>query len=102
MIKSGSLQENFEIALEKVDVLTDHNERLMDIITDLEYKLAQSKDPVITPEPEQIDTSTLYLNNNKRLQEISEGAERAIERYKQFLNKEFPNAKSKQSKRQSV
>tara|TARA_R100000808_G_scaffold9802_1_gene26584 strand:- start:173 stop:463 length:291 start_codon:yes stop_codon:yes gene_type:complete len=96
MIKSGSLQENFEIALEKVDVLTDHNERLMDIITDLEYKLAQYKEPVITPEPEQ------NLNNNKRLQEISEGAERAIERYKQFLNKEFPNAKSKQSKRQSV
>ena len=96
MIKSGSLQENFEIALEKVDVLTEHNERLMDIIADLEYKLAQSKQPVITPEPEQ------NLNNNKRLQEISEGAERAIERYKQFLNKEFPNAKSKQSKRQSV
>ena len=96
MIKSGSLQENFEIALEKVDVLTEHNERLMDIIADLEYKLAQSKEPVITPEPEQ------NLNNNKRLQEISEGAERAIERYKQFLNKEFPNAKSKQSKRQSV
>tara|TARA_R100000458_G_scaffold18800_2_gene16428 strand:+ start:790 stop:1080 length:291 start_codon:yes stop_codon:yes gene_type:complete len=96
MIKSGSLQENFEIALEKVDVLTEHNERLMDIIANLEYKLAQSKEPVITPEPEQ------NLNNNKRLQEISEGAERAIERYKQFLNKEFPNAKSKQSKRQSV
>ena len=96
MIKSGSLQENFEITLEKVDVLTEHNERLMDIIADLEYKLAQSKEPVITPEPEQ------NLNNNKRLQEISEGAERAIERYKQFLNKEFPNAKSKQSKRQSV
>ena len=96
MIKSGSLQENFEIALEKVDVLTEHNERLMDIIADLEYKLAQSKKPVITSEPEQ------NLNNNKRLQEISEGAERAIERYKQFLNKEFPNAKSKQSKRQSV
>ena len=96
MIKSGSLQENFEIALEKVDVLTEHNERLMDIIADLEYKLAQSKEPVITPEPEQ------NLNNNKRLQEISEGAEKAIERYKQFLNKEFPNAKSKQSKRQSV
>ena len=96
MIKNGSLQENFEIALEKVDVLTEHNERLMDIIADLEYKLAQSKEPVITPEPEQ------NLNNNKRLQEISKGAERAIERYKQFLNKEFPNAKSKQSKRQSV
>ena len=96
MIKSGSLQENFEIALEKVDVLTEHNERLMDIIANLEYKLAQSKEPVITPEPEQ------NLNNNKRLQEISEGAEKAIERYKQFLNKEFPNAKSKQSKRQSV
>ena len=96
MIKSGSLQENFEIALEKVDVLTEHNERLMDIIANLEYKLAQSKEPVIIPEPEQ------NLNNNKRLQEISEGAERAIERYKQFLNKEFPNAKSKQSKRQSV
>ena len=93
MIKSGSLQENFEIALEKVDVLTEHNERLMDIIANLEYKLAQSKEPVITLEPEQ------NLNNNKRLQEISEGAERAIERYKQFLNKEFPNAKSKQSKR---
>ena len=96
MIKSGSLQENFEIALEKVDVLTEHNEKLMDIIANLEYKLTQSKEPVITPEPEQ------NLNNNKRLQEISEGAERAIERYKQFLNKEFPNAKSKQSKRQSV
>jgi len=96
MIKNGTLQENFEIALEKVDILTEHNQKLMDKVTDLEYRLSQSKNIVDNPSPSRPS------NNSKRLDEISKGAEEAIERYKQFLKKEFPNAKSKQSKRQSV
>jgi hypothetical protein len=96
MIKSGTLQENFEIALEKVDILTEHNQKLMDKVADLEYRLTQSKHSVNKDHP------IKPTNNSERLYEISKGAEEAIERYKQFLKKEFPNAKSKQSKRQSV
>jgi len=89
MIKSSGLQKNFEIALEKVDILTEHNERLMDKVVDLEYELSQSKNSVDNSK------NVIPLRNSHRLNEITKGAEKAIERYKQYLNKEFPNAKSK-------
>ena len=38
----------------------------------------------------------------ERFNDISAGAEAAIKRYTQYLRKEFPSAKSKQSKRQPV
>ena len=43
-----------------------------------------------------------YNGDDRRFKNIMCGADQAMERYKTFLKKEFPNAKSKQTKRQSV
>ena len=90
MMEGDSLKFNFEIALEKIDTLSKHNQVLMDKVQTLESKLSESKN--------EIKVSTAET----RFHDISEEAEAAIKRYKQFLIKEFPNAKSKQSKRQPV
>ena len=89
-MEGDSLKLNFEIALEKIDTLSKHNQELMDQIQDLKYQMSQTKNEIKANTPED------------RFKNISSGAEAAIKRYKQFLNKEFPNAKSKQSKRQPV
>jgi len=87
-----SLKLNFEIALERIGTLSEQNQSLMDRVQDLEYKLSESNNEIklepTTPE--------------SRLHDTNAEAEAAMKRYKQFLRKEFPNAKSKQSKRQSV
>jgi len=85
-----SLKFNFEIALEKIDTLSEHNQVLMDRVQDLEYELSQSKSEIKDCSPEE------------RFNSISAGAEAAMKRYQQYLKKEFPNAKSKQSQRQPV
>ena len=90
MMEGDSLKLNFEIALEKINTLSKHNQALMDKIQDLESQISESKNEI------KIDTSEDRFHN------LSEEAEAAITRYKQFLTKEFPNAKSKQSKRQPV
>ena len=89
-MEGDSLKFNFEIALEKIDTLSEHNQVLMDKVQDLEYELSQSKTEVKECSPEE------------RLNNISAGAEAAMKRYQKYLKKEFPNAKSKQSKRQQV
>ena len=89
-MEGDTLKLNFEIALEKINTLSKHNQSLMDRIQDLEYKISQSKNIIKTDSPE------------SRFKDISAGAEAAMERYKQFLRKEFKNAKSKQSKGQPV
>ena len=89
-MEGDSLKLNFEIALEKIDTLSKHNQALMDQIQDLEYRISQSKTRIKTNTPE------------SRFKDISAGAEKAMNRYKQFLRKEFKNAKSKQSQRQPV
>jgi len=93
MLEGDSLKLNFEIALEKIDTLTKHNNELLDVIDQLEIKLEKSK----SPKPIEPDTATTRYNA------ISREADAAMERFTAKLNKEInKNAKSKQSKRQPV
>ena len=92
-MEGDSLKLNFEIALEKIDTLTRHNNQLLDRIDDLEVKLELEK-LNISNKPE---SATTRYNN------ISKEADAAMERFTAKLNKELnKNAKSKQSKRQPV
>ena len=93
MMEGDSLKLNFEIALEKIDTLTRHNNQLLDRIDDLEVKLELGK-LNISNKPE---SATTRYNN------ISKEADAAMKRFTAKLNKELnKNAKSKQSKRQPV
>tara|TARA_Y100000034_G_scaffold112435_1_gene146428 strand:- start:311 stop:598 length:288 start_codon:yes stop_codon:yes gene_type:complete len=95
MMEGDSLKLNFEIALEKIDTLSKHNQSLLDKIQDLEFKLSESNtkiEPIKSNEKIQSD----------RFNAVTAGADEAMKRYKQYLKKEFSNAKSKQSKRQPV
>ena len=93
MLEGDSLKLNFEIALEKIDTLTKHNNQLLDKIDDLEIKLNLAQFD-ISIEPE---TTTTRYNT------ISKEADAAMKRFTTKLNKELnKNAKSKQSKRQPV
>ena len=92
-MEGDSLKLNFEIALEKIDTLTKHNNQLLDKIDDLEIKLNLAQFD-ISIEPE---TTTTRYNN------ISKEADAAMKRFTAKLRKELDkNAKSKQSKRQPV
>ena len=93
-MSSALLQENFEKALETINALSEQNEALMDEIQSLKFKLSLSEN--------EIKPVKLSPDNEKRYKQIAEGAEAAMKRYKQFLKKEFPNAKSKQTERKSV
>ena len=93
MMEGDSLKLNFEIALEKINTLTKHNNELLDKIDDLEVKLEQAR----SPEPMEPDTATTRYNN------LSREADAAMKRFTTKLNKEInKNAKSKQSQRQPV
>ena len=93
MMENDSLKLNFEIALEKIDILTKQNNELLDKIDDLEIKLEKAKLPDVI----KLDTATTRYNN------ISREADAAMKRFTAKLNKEInKNAKSKQSKRQPV
>ena len=93
MLEGDSLKLNFEIALEKIDTLTKHNNELLDVIDQLEIKLEKAKSPA----PIELETSATRYNT------ISREADAAMKRFTAKLNKEInKNAKSKQSKRQPV
>jgi thymidylate kinase len=91
-MEGDSLKLNFEIALEKIDTLSKHNQELMNKVEELQFKIRESYTDTI------IKTSTPA----SRFNNISADADAAMKRYKQFLKKEFTNAKSKQSKGQPV
>ena len=91
-MEGDSLKLNFEIALEKIDTLTKHNNELLDTVDELEIKLKDSKLPHII-QPESADT---------RYNNISREADAAMKRFTSKLRKELKNAKSKQSQGQSV
>ena len=91
-MEGDSLKLNFEIALEKINTLSQHNQSLLDKVQDLEYELSQSKTK------DKIESVT----TQSRFDNISAGAEAAMKRYKEYLKKEFKSVKSKQSKRQPV
>ena len=86
-----SLKLNFEIALEKINTLTDQNHELMNQIEQLKHQIAKKNEIKIEP-----------ITAESKFECITDGADAAIERYKQFLKKEFPHATSKQSQRQPV
>ena len=93
MMEGDSLKLNFEIALEKINTLTNQNNELLDKVDELEVKLENSRLPH-TIEPETAST---------RYNDISRKAEAAMKRFTTKLKKEITkNAKSKQSKRQPV
>ena len=85
-------QFNFQIALEKIETLTKQNNELLDTVDRLEGQLKEKN--------KQMNYSLEDPETN-RFKKISEGADPAMKRYKQFLKKEFANAKSKQSKGQT-
>ena len=91
-MEGDSLKLNFEIALEKINTLSEHNQALLDRVQDLEFQLSQSKAEIEIP----------YTNSEDRFRNVSAGADEAMKRYKEYLKKEFKNAKSKQSKGQPV
>ena len=87
-------QFNFEIALEKIETLTKHNNELLDLVDKLKDEL-QEKDQMK-------NSSTFKPKENNRMHYISSGADEAMKRYQIYLKKEFYNAKSKQSKGKPV
>ena len=91
-MEGDSLKFNFEIALEKIDTLSKHNNELLDKIDELETILEDSRLPHII-QPESVDT---------RFNNISRDADVAMKRFTSKLRKELKNAKSKQSQGQSV
>ena len=86
-----SLKLNFEIALEKINTLADQNHELMNKIEQLESEIAKRNEIKIRP-----------ITAESRFEDITDGADVAMERYQQYLKKEFPHAKSKQSQGQPV
>ena len=87
-------QFNFQIALEKIEALTQQNNELLDTVDRLEKQL---KDNDIKA------THNLREPENSRFKKISEDADAAMKRFSTKLKKELTkNGKSKQSQRQPV
>ena len=86
-------QFNFQIALEKIETLTEHNNELLDTIDRLETQLKRENIKI---------THSLREPQSNRFKKVSEEADAAMKRFSNKLRKELSNAKSKQSKRKSV
>ena len=86
-------QFNFQIALEKIERLTEQNNELLDTIDRLETQLKNNS---------VVKTHALREPESNRFKKISEEADAAMKRFTTKLRKETPNAKSKQGKRESV
>ena len=98
-MKGDSLALNFEIALEKIDTLTKQNNELLDTIDQLEVQLKKTASELnssIVKPPTMDDLRT------ERFDTVNKEADAAMKRFTTKLKKELKNAKSKQSKRQSV
>ena len=94
MMEGDSLKLNFEIALEKIDTLTKHNNELLDKIDNMENQIDIL---LLSDRDMQPETATTRYND------ISRKADAAMKRFTAKLKKEIDkNAKSKQSKRQPV
>jgi len=87
-------QFNFQIALEKIETLTQQNNELLDTIDRLEEQLID-KDAKMT--------HNLRKPENNKFKKISEEADAAMKRFTSKLRKELTkNGKSKQGQGQSV
>ena len=93
-MEGDSLKLNFEIALEKIDTLTKHNNELLDKIDNMENQIDIL---LLSDRDMQPETATTRYND------ISRKAEAAMKRFTAKLKKELnKNAKSKQSQGQPV
>ena len=86
-------QFNFQIALEKIESLTEQNNELLDTVDRLEKQLKDNKIEM---------THNLREPENNRFKRVSEEADAAMKRFTNKLRKELSNAKSKQGKGESV
>ena len=86
-------QFNFQIALDKIESLTEQNNELLDTVDRLEKQL---KDNSVKT------THSLREPKNNRFIKISKEADDAMRRFTAKLRKELTNAKSKQSQGKSV
>ena len=86
-------QFNFQIALEKIETLTEQNNELLDTIDRLETQLKKRSVEI---------THDLREPESNRFQKISEEADAAMKRFTAKLRKELGNAKSKQGQGKSV
>ena len=87
-------QFNFQIALDKIEELTEQNNQLLDIVDRLEIQLKNNKIEL---------THEFREPKNNKFQTIANEADAAMKRFTAKLKKETNNnAKSKQAKRKSV
>ena len=96
-MEGDSLKLNFEIALDKIDTLTKHNNQLLDTVEELENEIAELKDKkgnyIIAQ----------YKSPSNRLSNISKEADAAMKRFTNKIRKEVSkNGKSKQSQGEPV
>tara|TARA_Y100000310_G_scaffold325349_1_gene388694 strand:+ start:713 stop:1000 length:288 start_codon:yes stop_codon:yes gene_type:complete len=84
---------NFQIALEKIETLTQQNNELLDTIDRLEEQLKNNSVKM---------THSLREPTSNRFTKISKEADAAMKRFTTKLRKELSNAKSKQSKGEPV
>ena len=91
--KAGYQQFNFEIALDKIETLTNHNNELLDKIDELEIQLKEAL----------ANRVTKSIVTSKRYGTVSDGADAAMKRFTAKIRKELnKNAKSKQSQGEPV
>jgi CHASE3 domain sensor protein len=87
-------QFNFQIALEKIETLTQQNNELLDIVDKLEEQLHHQDSNI---------SYGLKEPQNNKSKRISDDADAAMKRFTTKLRKELnKNGKSKQSKGQPV
>ena len=87
-------QFNFQIALEKIETLTQQNNELLDQIDRLETQLKNAGE---------ITTHDLREPKDSKFEHISKEADAAMERFTNKLRKELKkNGKSEQGKGESV
>ena len=85
-------QFNFQIALDKIETLTEQNNELLDQIDRLETQLENTE-----------TTHSLRKPKSSRFEHISKEADAAMERFTNKLRKELKkNGKSEQGKREPV
>ena len=86
-------QFNFQIALDKIETLTQQNNELLDTVERLEGQL-KTKDIE--------KTHNLREPESSKFEQISKEADAAMKRFTNKLRKELSNAKSKQGQGKSV
>ena len=96
-MEGDSLKLNFEIALDKIDTLTKHNNQLLDTVEKLEHEIVGLKSTKKDYTMTQCDSASNRLNN------ISKEADAAMKRFTNKIRKEVSeNGKSKQSQGEPV